>query len=237
MSADQSKASALLNHVVVVTGGFGALGRALAQVLGEQGARVALLDRAPLRADVHQTDRLLPLGGVDLDVDGAAQAALAQVQQTWQRIDGLVNVAGGFAWETLAAGSLETWDRLYAMNLRSAVVASQAVLPHLGPGGRIVNIAALAALKAGAGMGAYAAAKAGVMRFTEALAEELKDRGVTVNAVLPSIIDTPANRADMPKADFERWVTPQALGRVVAFLLSGDAAAVTGACIPVAGRV
>ena len=83
----------------------------------------------------------------------------------------------------------------------------------------------------------HSCSKAGVLRFTEALAEELKDRGVTVNAVLPSIIDTPGNRADMPKADFNRWVTPQALSRVVAFLLSDDAAAITGACLPVTGRV
>ena len=178
---------------------------------------------------------MLALGGVDLGAEGGAQRAMAQVQQRWQRIDGLVNVAGGFVWQTLADGSLETWDRLYAMNLRSAVAASQAVLPHLKAGGRIVNIGAMAALKAGAGMGAYAASKAGVMRFTEALAEELKDRGVTVNALLPSIIDTPANRADMPSADFSRWVTPQALCRVLAFLLSDDAAAITGACLPVAG--
>ncbi len=123
------------------------------------------------------------------------------------------------------------------MNLRSAVAASQALLPHLDAGGRIVNIGALAALKAASGMGAYAASKAGVMRFTEALAEELKDRRITVNAVLPSIIDTPANRVDMPQADFDRWVTPQALSRVVAFLLSDDAAAITGACLPVVGRV
>ena len=123
------------------------------------------------------------------------------------------------------------------MNLRSAVAASQALLPHLDAGGRIVNIGALAALKAARGMGAYAASKAGVMRFTEALAEELQDRRITVNAVLPSIIDTPASRADMPQADVDRWVTPQALGRVVAFLLSDDGATITGACLPVSGRV
>lgn len=227
----------LQDRVYVVTGGFGSLGRVLAQVLGERGARVALLDRTQAPEGAQDSERMLLLGGVDLAAEGAAARALAQVEQRWHRIDGLVNVAGGFAWETLAGGSLETWDRLYAMNLRSAVAAAQAVLPHLGAGGRIVNIGALAALKAAAGMGAYAASKAGVMRFTEALAEELKDRRVTVNAVLPSIIDTPANRADMPKADFDRWVTPQALSRVVAFLLSDDAAAITGACLPVAGRV
>lgn len=230
-------ALALNDRVYVITGGFGSLGRALAAVLGERGARVALLDRAQPPAGATDTDRTLHLGGVDLGLQGAAQDAMARVVQRWQRIDGLVSVAGGFAWETLAEGSLETWDRLYAMNLRTAVAASQAVLPHLGRGGRIVNIGAIAALKGAAGTGAYAASKAGVMRFTEALAEELKDRGVAVNAVLPSIIDSPANRADMPDADFDRWVTPQALSQVVAFLLSDDAAAITGACLPVVGRV
>ncbi len=225
------------DRVFVVTGGFGSLGRALAGLLLERGARVALLDRAAAAAPSHTSDHMLMLGGVDLGAEGAAQQALAQVLQRWQRIDGLVNVAGGFAWQTVAEGSLDTWDRLYAMNLRSAVATAQAVLPHLAAGGRIVNVGALAALKAGSGMGAYAASKAGVLRFTEALAEELKDRGVTVNAVLPSIVDTPANRADMPTAAFERWVTPDALSRVVAFLLSDDAAAITGACLPVAGRV
>jgi len=230
-------ALALLDRVYIVTGGFGTLGRALARELGERGACVALVDRASIPADLADDERLLALGGVDLGADASVRRALAQVIQRWQRIDGLVNVAGGFAWETLADGSLDTWDRLYAMNLRSAVAASQAVLPQLKAGGRIVNVGALAALKAAAGMGAYAASKAGVMRFTEALAEELKERGVTVNAVLPSTIDTPANRADMPNADFGRWVTPLALSQVVAFLLSDEAAAVTGACLPVTGRV
>lgn len=227
----------LQDRVFVVTGGFGVLGRALSDLLVERGARVAMLDRASAPALVGDSECTLTLGAVDLGVEGAAQQALAQVSQRWQRIDGLVNVAGGFGWQSVGGGSLEAWDRLYAMNLRSAVAASQAVLPYLGAGGRIVNIAALAALKAGSGMGAYAASKAGVLRFTEALAEELKDRGVTVNALLPSIIDTPANRADMPGADFDRWVTPLALSRVVAFLLSDDAAAITGAGLPVVGRV
>jgi NAD(P)-dependent dehydrogenase (short-subunit alcohol dehydrogenase family) len=128
---------------------------------------------------------------------------------------------------------------MYGMNLRTAVSAARAALPHLpGDGtGRIVNIGAMAAAKAATGMGAYTAAKAGVARLTEALAEELKDRGVTVNAVLPSIIDTPANRADMPQADFSRWVTPAQVAEVVVFLVSARAAGITGACIPVAGRV
>ena len=121
----------------------------------------------------------------------------------------------------------------------ASTVTSREALPHLlrAQAAGIVNLGALAAQKAGAGMGAYAASKAGVARLTEALAEELKDRGVRVNAVLPSILDTPANRSEMPDADTSRWVSPRALANVIAFLLSDDASAVTGACVPVAGRV
>ena len=119
------------------------------------------------------------------------------------------------------------------------MAASKAAIPHLvaSGAGHIVNISAAGAIKADLGKGAYAASKSGVARLTEALAEELKDRGVTVNAVLPSIIDTAANRADMPKADFSRWVTPTQLSDVIVFLLSDRASAVTGALLPVMGRV
>jgi NAD(P)-dependent dehydrogenase (short-subunit alcohol dehydrogenase family) len=128
---------------------------------------------------------------------------------------------------------------MFDVNVKTTVNATKAALHHLTKrtGGRIVNIGAMAGLKAAMGMGAYAASKAGVMRLTEALAEELKDKGATVNAILPSIIDTPQNRADMPDADFTRWVTPEQIGGVIAFLLSKEAQCVTGALIPVAGRV
>jgi len=124
------------------------------------------------------------------------------------------------------------------MNLRTAVACAKAALPHLlkGGNGRIINIGAMGALKARAGMGGYAASKAGVAKLTEALADELKDRGITVNALLPSTLDTPRNRLDMPAADFSRWVAPAAIGDVIAFLMSDAAAAITGALIPVAGR-
>ncbi|MDZ4101461.1 MAG: SDR family NAD(P)-dependent oxidoreductase [Hydrogenophaga sp.] len=226
----------LANRHIVVTGGVGTLGRAVGAVLAEQGARVVLLDRAPAQ---HVPGMVAVIGGVDLTDSEATRSALAQARDQLNGLDGLVNVAGGFRWETLEAGSLESWDALYAMNLRSTVVACREALPHLlrAPAAGIVNVGALAAQKAGAGMGAYAASKAGVARLTEALAEELKDRGVRVNAVLPSILDTPANRADMPDADATRWVPPRSLAAVIAFLLSDDASAVTGACIPVAGRV
>ncbi|MBS0317145.1 MAG: SDR family NAD(P)-dependent oxidoreductase [Proteobacteria bacterium] len=227
----------LAGKTIAVTGGFGALGRAVGQVLAGAGANVALLDRGNPREGLPVD--ALALGGVDLGEPDAARAALAKAAERFGGLDGLVNVAGGFAWEKIDGGNIATWDRLYAMNLRTAVLASQAALPLLlaRGGGRIVNIGALAAGQAGAGMGAYAASKAAVARLTEALAEELKDRGITVNALLPSTLDTPANRADMPQADASRWVAPAALARVIVFLLSDDAAPITGALIPVKGRV
>lgn len=224
---------------IVVTGGFGALGRAVATRLIADGARVALLDRAPVPAGGLPAGVSLALGDIDLSDEALCSAVYAQVREAHGSVDGLVNVAGGFVWEPIEGGSLETWDRLYTMNVRTTVASCRAAVPHLlaGRAGRIVNVGALAAQKAGMGMAAYAASKSGVARLTESLAEELKDRGVTVNAVLPSIIDTPANRADMPDADTSRWVAPEKLAAVIAFLLSDDASAVTGACLPVAGRL
>lgn len=220
---------------IVVTGGFGALGAATVRAALDAGASVAAIDRSdpPAGGIAHATC----LGGVDLADPDAAKKALAAATRALGGLDALVNIAGTFRYETLADGKLDTWDLLYRVNLRTAVAASQAALEHLQAGGRIINIGAASALKAGAGVGAYTASKAGVMRLTEALAEELKDRDITVNALLPSILDTPANRADMPKADFDRWVKPQQLADVILFLLSDQASAITGALIPVTGRV
>jgi NAD(P)-dependent dehydrogenase (short-subunit alcohol dehydrogenase family) len=213
----------------------------VARAFGQAGARLALIDVSQPSAELQQefggTGHLL-LGGADLaDVD-ATRKAMAAIAMRFGGIDVLVNVAGGFRWEKLEDGDIDTWDSLYSMNLRSAVVASKSALPAMleRGGGRIVNIGAGAAGKAGLGMGAYAASKAGVQRLTEALAEELKDRNITVNAILPGIIDTPRNRIDMPKADFSRWVRPDDIARVIVFLASADAAAITGAAIPVFGR-
>jgi NAD(P)-dependent dehydrogenase (short-subunit alcohol dehydrogenase family) len=225
---------------VVITGASGSLGTAVAAAFAGAGATLALIDRVAESQEIA-TRFGAPhffLGSVDLAAPDHARTALDTAAGRLGGIDVLVNVAGGFRWETLADGKIETWDLLYSLNLKTALCASKAALPHLsGPGGRIINIGAGAAAKAGAGMGAYAASKAGVARLTEALAEELKDKGITVNAVLPSIIDTPANRADMPDADFSRWVPPAALADVIVFLASEAARAVTGASIPVSGRV
>jgi len=132
---------------------------------------------------------------------------------------------------------LALWDRMYRTNLRTALAASQAALALFGAarGGRIVNVGAASAAKAGAGMGAYAAAKSGVARLTESLAEEMRGRGVTVNAVLPTTIDTPANRAAIPKANPNNWASPADIAQVVVFLLSARSRAVSGALIATPG--
>ncbi|MGO9512672.1 MAG: SDR family NAD(P)-dependent oxidoreductase [Steroidobacteraceae bacterium] len=228
----------LSGKVLVVTGGFGVLGSAVGTLLMGQGAKVALVDQAAPPSGTQPAGALL-YGGIDLADESAAAALMQRIAGAAGRVDGLVNIAGGFVWQKLEGGMLETWDFLYRLNVRTAVVSCKAALPFLlqSGNGRIVNIGAMGAIKAGAGMGPYAASKAGVAKLTEALAEELKDRGVTVNAVLPSILDTPRNRLDMPDADTSRWVAPAAVAEVIAFLLSDAASAVTGALIPVAGRV
>ncbi len=219
----------LQGKVVIVTGGFGALGAVVGEAVAKAGASVALVDRAPVPAGL----KAAAFGGRDLTNPADAKRTIDEIAEKFGALHGLVNIAGGFRFETLKDGDIATWDFMYAVNLKSAVCASKAALPHLGSGGRIVNIGAGAAAKAGAGMGAYAASKAGVAKLTEALSEEVKGQGITVNAILPSIIDTPANRADMPKADFAKWVRPEAIADVILFLLCEKSRAITGASIPV----
>jgi NAD(P)-dependent dehydrogenase (short-subunit alcohol dehydrogenase family) len=228
----------LSGKVVVITGGAGILGQAVAATLGGYGAKLALIDHAKM-PPAGQPGIALHYGSIDLTKADAARSVMDRVVKEAGRLDGLINIAGGFQWETLAGGTLDTWDSMYRINLQTAVVSCQAALPYLKQAGhgRIVNVGAMGAVKAAAGMGAYAASKAGVAKLTEALAEELKDQGITVNAIMPSILDTPKNRLDMPKADFTRWVTPSEAAEVVAFLVSDGARAVTGALIPIAGRV
>jgi NAD(P)-dependent dehydrogenase (short-subunit alcohol dehydrogenase family) len=221
---------------IVVTGALGALGKVVVETALARGARVAAVDYAP--APSTATSDRLELGGVDLTDAAQAKKAIDSTVSHFGRLDALINIAGGFAFETIADGDPKTWQRMYALNVTTALNASRAAIPHLtaSSAARIVNVGAMGALQAGAGMGAYAASKAGVHRLTEALAAEHKGK-ITVNAVLPSIIDTAANRASMPKADFAKWVTPQELAEVILFLTSDAASAVTGALLPVNGRV
>jgi len=226
----------MAGRVIVITGAFGVLGSAVARAAAGQGARVALIDFAQ---DGPVPDRALALGGVDLTDSAQVGAAIEAVAAHFGGVDALLNIAGGFAWQTLVDGPADTWAALYRLNVLTAANASRAAIPHLkaSAAGRIVNVGANAALKAGMGMGAYAASKAGVHALTQSLAEELKGDSITVNAVLPSILDTPANRAEMPNEDPAKWVAPDDLAAVMLFLASEAAGAVTGALIPVTGRV
>lgn len=222
--------------VVVITGALGALGRVVAETAQKGGARVAGIDHAPSQAEA--TAERIELGGVDLSDAPAAKKAIDTAASHFGRLDALINIAGGFTYETIADGDIKSWHRMYAMNVLTALNTCKAAIPHLvsSSAGRIINVGAMGALHAGAGMGPYAASKAGVHRLTEALAAEHKGK-ITVNAVLPSTIDTAANRASMPKSDFSKWVTPQEIANVILFLASDAASAVTGALIPVTGRV
>ncbi len=222
-------------RVIAVTGGHGVLGRAVVEAALADGLKVAVIDHA---SGQPVPEGVLELGGVDLTDAVSAQKAIDAVAAHFGRLDALLNIAGGFVWQTTEAAD-PAWAKMFALNLTTALNASRAALPYLktSPEGRIVNVGANGALKAAAGMGAYAASKAGVHRLTEALAEELKDTSVTVNAVLPSILDTDQNRKDMPDADPAKWVQPADLARVMLFLASPESRAITGALIPVTGRV
>jgi 3-oxoacyl-[acyl-carrier protein] reductase len=222
--------------VFIITGASGALGKVVAEAAIARGARVAGIDYAA--ATTGTTADRIELGGVDLSDAAQASKAISAAASHFGRLDVLINIAGSFSFETVSEGDPKTWQRLYTINVMTALNASRAAIPHLvaSEAGRIINIGAMGALQAAGGMGPYAASKSGVHRLTEALAAELKGK-VTVNAVLPSTIDTPANRRDMPKADFSAWVTANELADVILFLASDAASAVTGALLPVRGRV
>lgn len=221
--------------VIVITGAAGALGRVIAGQARESGWRVGAVDHGAcggVPADAVAD-------GVDLTDAGGADAAIRAIADQLGRIDALANVAGGFVWQTLRDGDPAAWPRQYALNVTTALNTTRAALPWLisAPEGRIINVGAAGALSPAAGMGAYGASKLGVHALTQSLAAELKDTSVTVNAVLPSIIDTARNRADMPDADPSTWVSPADLASVVLFLAAPAARAIRGALIPVTGRV
>ena len=222
-------------RVIAITGGHGVLGRAVVEAALADGLKVAVIDHA---SGQSAPEGVLELGGVDLTDAASAKKAIDAVVAHFGRLDALLNIAGGFVWQTTDDAD-PAWAKMFALNLTTALNASRAALPHLkaSPEGRIVNVGANAALKSAAGMGAYAASKAGVHRLTESLAEEVKETSVTVNAVLPSILDTAQNRKDMPDADPAKWVAPADLARVMLFLASPDSRAITGALLPVTGKV
>lgn len=230
-------------RVVLITGATGALGQAVVRQFHQAGATLALCAREDAAlsqrfADLALDPQHLLVGGIDLrqpdDCDRLARA----IEERFGRLDALVNTVGGYvAGSPVHETPLDDWELMLAMNLRTAFLVSRAIAPLLirSGGGAIVHVSGRAGLAGFAGGAGYCAAKAGVIRLTEALSAELKEHGVNVNCVLPGTIDTPANRAARPDADFSRWVAPDALGEVILFLCSPAARAIHGAAIPVYG--
>jgi NAD(P)-dependent dehydrogenase (short-subunit alcohol dehydrogenase family) len=228
------------NRTVVITGAAGNLGRAVAEAFAQRGANLVLVD---LKQDALEKvfgtgnpKRLLAPTNLleQAQVDAAMQKAIGQ----FQRIDVLANLAGGFRMgEPVHSTSDATWNFLLDLNARTLLHAVRAAVPRMlaQGGGKIVNVGAFAAQKGAAQMGAYVAAKSAVIRLTETLAAELREKNINVNCVLPTIIDTPENRAAMPDADPGRWVAPADLANVIAFLASDAARAIHGAALPVTG--
>lgn len=215
------------DKTVVVTGVAGALGQAVAVAFHREGARVVGVDILEVDADF----KTLICDLIDLEKTKETVAKIGQ-------IDVLANIAGGFTMgDTVATTSDDTWDFMMNLNVRTVLNMTRAVVPVMqsSRGGKIVNIGARNGMRGVGNMAAYSASKSAVIRLTESLAEELKHDNINVNCILPSIIDTPRNRQDMPKADFSSWVSPAAMARVVLFLASSAADPIHGAALPVEG--
>jgi len=232
------------SQVVLLAGASGNLGQAVTRAFYAAGARLVLLDRATDRLpqlfpELAATPEHLLLGSVDVTDAASVEQAVETTLAHFGRIDVLVNTVGGYrAGQPVHETPPETWDFMLNLNARTAFILSQAVAPPmLAQGaGKIVHVAARAALAGAANAAAYSASKAALVRLVESQAEELKRANINVNCVLPGTIDTPQNRQAMPKANFSRWVSPEAIADVILFLASDAARAVHGAAVPVFGQ-
>jgi NAD(P)-dependent dehydrogenase (short-subunit alcohol dehydrogenase family) len=222
-------------RTVMLTGAAGNLGRAVAGAFAGAGDNLVLLDLK--RGALQDSERQIFIDTNLLDAQ-SVQAAVDKAVQRFKRIDVLCNIAGAFRMGSPVHETTDKdWNFLLDVNARSVLNMAKAIVPVMlkAGGGKIVNIGAFAAQKGAAQMGAYVAAKSAVIRLTETMAAELREKNINVNCVLPTIIDTPENRAAMPDADPKRWVAPNDLAQVIVFLASDAARAIHGAALPVTG--
>ncbi|QRN83924.1 SDR family oxidoreductase [Chloroflexota bacterium] len=232
------------DKIVVVSGAAGALGREVVKAFLREGATVCALDHREGRLaeqglDVGVSGRLEMVENIDLSQTGVAPKVQSEVHQRSGQVDVVVHTVGGFTYgETVDALSAETWQKMLDINVNTFLNLAKAFIPDLVEtgSGKIITIGAKAALKGGAKMGAYSATKAALLRLTESMAAELAGKGVQVNCVLPGTIDTPNNRAEMPNADFSKWVSTAKIAETILFLASPESDAITGASIPVYGQ-
>lgn len=228
------------DQVVLITGAAGNLGSAVAEGFRQAGARLVLMDLRleKLEAAYGSWENVLLLPA-DLTNEESINQAVAQAIDEMQQIHILANIAGGFTMGTpVHETSIKTWDFMLNLNARSLFFMSRAIVPQMvrQNWGKIINVAARAGLSGGANLAAYSVSKSAVIRLTESMSAELKDYNINVNCVMPGTIDTPQNRASMPNADWNRWVTPEAIANLFLFLASDLASAIQGAAIPVYGK-
>jgi NAD(P)-dependent dehydrogenase (short-subunit alcohol dehydrogenase family) len=228
----------LQNKIVVMTGATGGLGPAVVHRFHAEGAKLALVDYTAdkLPQMFGDLSDVIFVNSINITDEGSVRYMAETIQAHYPQVDVLINIAGGYrAGKPLVDTDLDMWEFMMNLNAKSVFLITRAIVPLLRTGGAIINIGAMNGIKGTKNSAAYGASKAVVFRLTESLAEELADQGIRVNAVYPRIIDTPANRADMPKADYSKWVTAESMAGILAFLASDEARDITGALIPVHG--
>jgi NAD(P)-dependent dehydrogenase (short-subunit alcohol dehydrogenase family) len=235
----------LTGRIAIVTGGAGALGQATNRVLLDAGATVittvthahGMRDlAASLPGDLRARFTTIQ---ADLTTEEGAAAVARQATERFGGLDILINIVGGYAGGPhIAETDLTTWQEQFTLNATTAFLMARAAIPAMQPGarGRIINVSSRVARTSPAGLGAYAVSKAAVITLTEVLANETRVDGITVNAIMPSVIDTPVNRSAMAGADFAAWVRPEQIGAVIRFLAADESGIISGAAIPVYGR-
>ena len=233
----------LKGKISLITGGTGGLGIAVSSKFLEEGSNVVCtyfyedeLSRCSHLLSKYKSN--FTIIKADVTKDKQVSRSVNKVIKRFKKIDVLVNLVGGFTYNRIVETEESTWDNMMNLNLKSAFLCSKSVIPHMinRNYGRIINIGSRPALRGVAGMSAYGASKAGILNLTQSMADELGEHNINVNAIIPGTIDTPANKRDMPDADFSKWVKPEEIAEVLAFLVSDNAKSINGAVIPVYGE-